>query len=128
MSLKINMGGSDIEISAEMLEKAYQAKSAEELGKLLTEQGIEASDGETEILFEHLRSVRTSGELVDEELDDVAGGCGGEYVDPDYACPSCGSLGQELEGHFATPSLYMAKIQCPNCGNVWWNGIGRPMY
>lgn len=55
----------------ELLQKAKQAKSADELLTIAKENGISISEEEAEAHFEQLNR---SGELSDDELDDVAGG------------------------------------------------------
>lgn len=66
--------------TAEQIEKAKQAKSAEELITLAKENKIELSAEEAKEYFERMNK---SGELSDEELDSVAGGCGGGASDND---------------------------------------------
>ncbi len=62
-----------------MLEKAKNAKSAEELFKLAKENGIELTNEEAKTYFARLNA--KEGELADDELDNVAGGrkCGTIY-------------------------------------------------
>lgn len=60
-----------MELSKELLEKAKAAKSAEELLKLAKENGVELTNEESAAYFAQLNK---SGELSDEELDNVAGG------------------------------------------------------
>ena len=55
----------------EMILKAKQAKSAEELLALAKENGIEITEKEAVAYFEQLNR---NGELADDELDNVAGG------------------------------------------------------
>ena len=64
-------------ISKELLEKAKTAKTAEELLELAKAENIELT---AEQAKEYFATIHASGELSDEELDNVAGGCGG----PDY--------------------------------------------
>ena len=64
-------------LTPELLEKAKQAKSAEELGTLAKENGIELTAEEANTYFTKLNP--EDGELSDDELDEVAGGgCGDE--------------------------------------------------
>ena len=67
-----------MELNKELLEKAKSAKSAEELEELVKAEGAFLPAGEAEKLFAGLHK---SGELVDEELDNVTGG---GCSDPDY--------------------------------------------
>ena len=55
----------------ELIEKAKTAKSTEELIALAKENGIELTEDKAEEYFERLNR---SGELSDEELDNVSGG------------------------------------------------------
>lgn len=59
-------------ISKELLEKAKTAKSAEELSELAKAENIEISAEQAAKAFAELNN---TGELSDEELDNVAGGC-----------------------------------------------------
>ena len=59
-------------ISKELIEKAKTAKSAEELLEMAKAEKIELTEEEAAKAFEELNK---NGELSDEELDNVAGGC-----------------------------------------------------
>lgn len=68
-------------VSKELLEKAKTAKTVEELLELAKEENIDMTEKEAAKIFANLHQ---SGELSDEELDNVAGGgCGGEDGSPD---------------------------------------------
>lgn len=56
----------------EMIEKAKQAKTTEELLVLAKENGMEMTEEEAKAYFEQLHP--TTGELSDDELDNVSGG------------------------------------------------------
>lgn len=58
--------------NTELIEKAKQTKSTEELLALAKENGIELAGDEAKAYYAQLHPV--SGELSDEELDNVAGG------------------------------------------------------
>ena len=60
-------------ISKELIEKAKTAKTAEELLEMAKEESIEMS---AEQAAEYFVTIHASGELSDEELDNVSGGCG----------------------------------------------------
>ena len=65
-----------MKFTKEMIEKAKTAKNAEELAEMAKAENIELSTEEAEKAFAELHK---SGELADEELDNVAGGgCGGD--------------------------------------------------
>ena len=68
-----------MKFTKEMLEKAKSANTAEELAALARAEGIELSAEESAKVFANLCK---SGELSDEELDNVSGGCG----DPEPDC------------------------------------------
>ena len=62
-------------ISKELIEKAKTAKTAEELLEMAKEESIEMS---AEQAAEYFATIHASGELSDEELDNVlGGGCDG---------------------------------------------------
>ena len=60
----------------EMLEKAKTAKSAEELLAMAKAENIELTEEQAAKAFAELNK---AGELSDEELDNVSGGCGRDY-------------------------------------------------
>ncbi len=62
-----------MKISSELIAKAKQAKSAQELIALAKQNGTELTEEGAKIYFDQLHK---SGELSDEELDNVTGGCG----------------------------------------------------
>lgn len=62
-----------MELNNEMLEKAKTAKSAEELLELAKANGVNLTEEEAKTYFNQLNK---SGELADDELDNVAGGAG----------------------------------------------------
>ena len=63
-------------ISKELLEKAKTAKTAEELLELAKAENIELTEEQAK---EYFATIHASGELSDEELDNVSGGCGRDY-------------------------------------------------
>lgn len=65
-----------MDFNNEELKQAKIAKSAEELIVIAKERGIELTEEQGQLYFARLNP--PSGELVDDELDNVAGGsCGG---------------------------------------------------
>ena len=60
-------------VSKELIEKAKTAKSAEELLAMAKAENIELTEEEAAKAFAELNK---SGELSDEELNNVSGGCG----------------------------------------------------
>ena len=62
-----------MEINTELIAKARTAKSPEELLALAKENGIELTEETAKMYFDQLHP--KTGELDDDELDNVAGGC-----------------------------------------------------
>lgn len=86
-------------LTPELIEKARQARSHEELLALAKENGIELSEDEAKAYFGQLNK---SGELSDDELDNVSGG-------------GCYSLGKRL---IVTPFHSCKWYECKNCGGT----------
>ena len=116
-------------MNEEILEKARQAKSAEELIALAKENGEELSEEEAAA---YLAQLNKSGELSDEELDSVAGGgChkkDGRLVVSylhscdQFVCKSCGRSGEHTHhvGNIVTidPSCELCKY-CSYEKGLW---------
>ena len=94
-------------VSKELLEKAKAAKSAEELLALAKAEKVELTEEEAAKAFEELNK---NGELSDEELDNVAGGCAGPYQSGDTPLFNSGDRVK-----------YRKKIRYANCGNFGFN-------
>lgn len=67
-----------MELNKELLAKAKEAKTPEELLALAKENGAELTEESAKAYFDRLHP--QTGELSDSELDNVSGGCGGGYV------------------------------------------------
>ncbi len=67
----------------ELLARARGAADAGELAALAAEEGVAMTPEQAEEAYARLHA---AGELADDELDDVAGGCGG----CSRVCPICG--------------------------------------
>ena len=122
-----------MKFSNEMIEKAKTAKTAEELLAMAKAENIEISAEEAAKAFAEMNK---TGELSDEELDNVSGGCGGEEIpEPKYkigdmvrssrgfACYTCGIYRdfQITEVHRSPDGKHTYSIACPECGEKWWN-------
>ena len=122
-----------MKLSKELLEKAQTAKSPEELIQMAKTENIDLSAEEAAKAFAKLNA---SGELSDEELDNVAGGCGGEEItEPKYkegdlvwisggfACYTCGRYRafKVTEVHRSPVGKHTYSVACPDCGEKWWN-------
>ncbi len=69
-----------MEMNEELLEKAKQAKTPDELSAIAKENGTEMTDESAKEYFDLLHP--RTGELSDDELDNVSGGCGGGGYTP----------------------------------------------
>ena len=122
-----------MEFTKELLDKAKAAKSAEELLEMAKAENIEVTAEEAKQAFLKLHQ---SGELADEELDNVSGGCGGEDIsEPKYkeddlvtnsryfACSTCKCYRafKVIEVHRSSSGKHTYSIACPVCGERWWN-------
>ena len=119
--------------SNKLIEKAKTAKTAEELLAMAKAENIEMTAEEAAKYFAELHK---TGELSDEELDNVAGGCGKEEIpEPKYKigdmvissrgfpCHTCGIYRdfQITEVHRSPDGKHTYSIACPECGEKWWN-------
>ena len=98
-------------MNEEMIAKAREAKSVEELMALAKENGIELNEEDAKMYFEQLNAKK--GELSDDELDDVSGGGCGESKTK--YCPNCNSelrMISEGTGNFSMKFYYL----CDSCG------------
>ena len=75
-------------MNEEMIKKAKEAKSVEELLALAKENNLELTGEQAKAFFAQLHPA--SGELADDELDAVAGGGCGGGVGETKRCPQCG--------------------------------------
>ena len=94
----------------ELMEKAKQANSPEELLALAKENNVELTQEQAEAFFE---KINKSGVLSDDELDNVAGGCGGSDDDV-MMCPQCGKNTLHSSKIYGR-SGYFHEYICDNC-------------
>ena len=93
-------------MNEEMIKKAKEAKSAEELFTFAKENNIEITEEQAKAYFAQLHPA--AGEMSDDELETVAGGeCGG---DGGKKCPRCG------EKLYAIP--YTNQYSCRRCSGL----------
>lgn len=111
-----------MDLNQELLAKAEEARSAEELLALAKENGIEMTEDSAKELYERMNA---SGELSDDELDSVSGGgCKKNGSNKLYFtdCPIChaqmeitnyivASFDHDYDGLYGSP--------CHNCGRSW---------
>ena len=96
-----------MKFSKKLIEKAKTAKTAEELLAMAKEESIEMSAEQAAKAFAELNK---TGELSDEELDNVAGGCAGPYQSGDTPLFNSGDRVK-----------YRKKIRYANCGDFGFN-------
>lgn len=96
--------GLGIALTPELLERVRGAADAKELAALAVGEGIDMTLEQAEEVYARLHA---SGELADDELDDVAGGCdGGSPV-----CERCGSTMRRVLNDRLVPTGWY----CPTC-------------
>ena len=112
-----------MQFTPEQLTKAKSAKNAEELLALAKENGMELTEEEAAKYFADLHK---EGELSDDELDNVSGGCGEEPKAPEeYTVksgwsPSCD--GQYRIGIDARDKTCLPDKCCGRCAHFHWEG------
>lgn len=100
------------ELNNELIEKAKQAKSAEEILALAKENGVSMTEEQAKTAYAKFHPV--SGEMSDDELENVAGGGCGQEQDPNKI----------HEGD----RVYCKNHKCVNCGShygtIHYGGVG----
>ncbi len=97
-----------MKISKELINKAKQCKSPQELLELAKQNDVEMSEQQAEKLIERLK---IAGEISDEELANVSGGgCDAFKV----KCPKCGSTNNSARAK----GIY-DLFHCNDCGHEW---------
>ena len=104
-------------MNKEIIAKAREAKSAEELLAMAKENDIEITEDEAKEYYDRLHA---SGELADNELDSVSGGgCGSPEK-----CPKCGCKEYDKSDRTYTvrvPNILHTEVfnyhRCRNCGH-----------
>ena len=110
-------------LKPEMIEKAKEAKNAEELLELAKANGVEMTAGEAKTYFAQLNP--TSGELSDDDLDAVAGGAcarteqarDAQDAVSSMPCPRCGAVGDWAVLHKLKDCT---DFYCANCKVIVW--------
>ena len=94
-----------MKLTPEQFEKVKTAMSVEELIALAKENGMELTEEEAKNYFEQWHK---EGELSDEELNNVSGGCGSSDPAPKY------QVGQHLWlGYFTTQNYLEVVVDAP---------------
>ena len=94
-------------VSEKLIERAKTAKSPEELLQIAQENGVEMTADGAATYFAQLGP--KSGELDDDELDNVAGGACSKSSDGPN-CPNCNTALKSTVGSEDT-----MKYKCPSC-------------
>ena len=92
----------------ELIAKAKEAKSAEELMEIAKAYGVELTAEEAKTYFEQLKA---NSAVSDDELDIVAGGSDG----------GCGNDEEEEEETEKQQPAHGERYQCPHCGAKYIN-------
>ena len=104
-----------MKISKELLEKAKTAKSAEELLEMAKTEKIELTAEEAAKAFEELNK---NGELSDEELDNVAGGCDEfKLTKWKYNVGDCVIIKEQVYSKSDFTAVIVELLPDPNIGN-----------
>ena len=96
-----------MKLSNEMLQKAKECKTVEELLNLAKENDYTLTEEDATAKFNEWHKI---GELADEELDNVSGG----GCDNPITCPNCGSSNYFPNSH-RSPTYYY----CSDCNYSW---------
>lgn len=124
-------------LKSELVEKAKKAKSKEELIALAKENSIPLADGEAEYYMALLKDSSIHGEVGDDELNDVSGGCkGSNEIYKSYTIVSSGKkcfTGQWEDGYkHPRPgnenlksiwSMWSSDGCCGTCSHLSFDGL-----
>ncbi len=103
-------GDAILMVTPELMAKARTATDAGELAAIAAEEGHALSEEQAQMLFARLQGEKAVGELADEELDDVSGGCGSSGGSGTYGvCPMCGRTIQKV-GNQPARCSYCASL------------------
>ena len=124
-------------LTSEQLTKAKAAKSVEELLALAKENGMELTEEEA---AKHFAEWHKEGEIADEELDNVAGGCGDPHekhqswneqsypTDQPDVCPVCGKLLTFVDWYSRTSKIYHCPVGDVDFRVDWFGEYHRYFY
>ena len=93
-----------MELNKELLEKAKEMKTPEELLAFAEENGIEMTKEKADAYFKQLGT--SSGNIADDELENVSGGKFDEMED------------QKLPPGWTCPNLVRPRLRCPYCLSI----------
>ena len=101
-----------MKLTAEMLAKAKEAKSAEDLVALAKAEGIALTEEEAKKYFAELRK---DDEIADDELDNVSGGCSGKGEEMAQTEPP-------YESKYKVGDTVWYGLDWHTVSAVWWDG------
>jgi len=115
-------------LNKELIEKAKQAKSAEEILALAKGNGVSMTEEQAKAAYAQFHPV--SGEISDDELENVAGGgChakdGRLVVSVNYSCPNWKVMMQEDP---LTGIPYPISYAYPKCQNCKYRSIEHELW
>ena len=129
-------------LTSEMIEKAKTAKSTDELLELAKANSVEMTEKEAKSYFAQLNP--KCGELDNDDLDNVSGGCGTQYTPKfavgdhvlkrglivcnkkhPYTCSSYYWVVESINFQYADTHDIEYICQCPVCGIIGgeWEGM-----
>ena len=97
-----------MKLTHEIIEKVRAAKSAEELLEIAKANGVEMTEDEAKTYIAQLHP--QSGELDDDDLDNVAGGACNSSDSDKRTCPNCNAILKNTVGSEDT-----MKFKCSTC-------------
>ena len=104
-----------MELNKELLEKAKEMKTHEELLAFAEENGIETTKEKADAYFKQFGT--SSGNIADDELENVSGGkfdeMGGGEPTPGWTCPNCGKYIPKTITDLVRP-----RLRCPYCLSI----------
>ena len=109
-----------MKLNKELLEKAQNAKSVEELVAIAKENGIELTAEEAKTYFAKLNN-KSGEQLADDELNNVAGGrkCGTIYYDEKPVVTAFNTCDNFCGGD---DDVFVMSGVCKDCRYSYWNG------
>lgn len=101
-------------MNKELILKAKECKSAEELMVFAKKNGVELTEEQAKEYFAKINP--ENGEVADDELDNVAGGC--DSLDQGV-CQTCGSDKVKVK-YLKDQNGYLREaLVCANCETFW---------
>ncbi len=104
----------NIEISNELIEQVRECQSAEEIQSLACKNGYEITEEQAASIYARLNP--ENGEVADEELENISGGCSSSTGSLEKkTCPKCGGTMYRYSYYFISAGLTGYGYRCINC-------------